>query len=114
MFRLVLFVLLGLATFKLASAEQQQEQQTVTQLPIMINCIPNESFFKLLEDYGEEPFSQGDGSWSIPGNRDINGLILTYVNPKTFTFTIAIDFDTVKCVVISGRTFSPMGRKNLT
>ena len=48
MFRLVLFVLLGLATFKLALADPDVERkQTVTQLPLMVNCVSNEAFFRM-------------------------------------------------------------------
>ena len=109
MFRLVLFVLLGLATFKLALADPDVEQkQTVTQLPLMVNCIPNDAFFKMIDEYGEQPFSDGLSSWSIPGGRDANGRTVIYVNPNTFTFTVAIDFVDVKCVVFSGREFAPL------
>lgn len=115
MFRLVLCVLLGLATFKLALAEPQQEKQTVTQLPIMINCVPNAVFDNMINEYGEQPFSQGNGTWSIPDGRDLSGKIITFVNPKTLTFTVAIDFVEVKCVVFSGNNFAPMfSEKNKT
>ena len=115
MFRLILCVLLGLATFKLASAEPAQEQQTVTQLPLMVNCVSNEVFERMIDDYGEQPFSEGNGTWSIPGNRDASGRIITYVNPKTFTYTVALDFETVKCIVFSGNSFAPMiSEKNKT
>ena len=116
MFRLVLFVLLGLATFKLALADPDVEQtQTVTQLPLMVNCVSNEAFFRMIDEYEELPFSEGNGTWSIPGSRDASGRIVTYVNPKTFTYTVAIDFVEVKCVVFSGNNFAPLlSEKNST
>ena len=116
MFRLVLFVLLGLASFKLALADPDTEQTlTVTQLPLMVNCVPNEVFFKMVDEYGEQPFSEGNGTWSIPGDIDASGRILTYVNPETLTYTVAIDFVDVKCVVFSGNNFKPLlSAKNST
>jgi len=116
MFRLVLFVLLGLATFKLALADPDVEQkQTVTQLPLMVNCVSNEAFFRMIDEYEELPFSEGNGTWSIPGNRDASGRIVTYVNPDTLTYTVAIDFVDVKCVVFSGNNFRPLlSEKNST
>ena len=108
MFRLVLFVLLGLATFKLALADPDVEyERKVTQLPIFVNCVQNEVFFKMVDEYGEKPFSEGNGTWSIP-YQDMSGRIITYVNPSTLTYTIAIDLIEVKCVVISGNNFSPL------
>jgi len=112
MFRLVLCVLLGLATFKLALAEPQpQEDSTVpvTTLPLMIQCTTAEIVERMVEEYDELPFIEGNGSWQIPNGQNINGRVEMYVNPSTGSFTIVIPLGTdVKCVVISGKDLKPM------
>jgi hypothetical protein len=114
MFRLVLCVLLGLATFKLALAEPQPQPQEdptvpVTTLPLMIQCTAAEIVERMVEEYDELPFIEGNGSWQIPNGQNINGRVEMYVNPSTGSFTIVIPLGTdVKCVVISGKDLKPM------
>ena len=111
MFRLILFVLLGLATFKLALAEPEaQEEPTspVTQLPLMIQCTSAEIVERMVEDYEELPFIEGNGSWQIPNGQSLSGRIEMYVNPDTGTFTFVIAMgEALKCAVISGNDLKP-------
>ena len=119
MSRLILLVLLGLATFKLALAEPQPQEQPkvpVTQLPLMIQCTAAEIVERMVEDYDELPFIEGNGSWQIPSGQSLNGRIEMYVNPKTGTFTFVIAMsEELKCVVISGNELKPwLSEKNST
>ena len=111
MYRLVLCVLLGLATFKLALAEPESQEEykvPVTELPLMIQCVPSEVVDRMIEEYNELPFVEGNGNWEIPGGKNMQGRTEMYVNPKTGTFTyIIVLSDVIKCVVISGNELKP-------
>ena len=106
--------MLGLATFKLALAEPQPQPQEepkvpITTLPILLQCTAAEIVERMVEDYDELPFIEGNGTWLIPNGQNINGRVEMYVNPSTGSFTIVIPLGTdVKCVVISGKDLKPM------
>ena len=119
MSRLILLVLLGLATFKLALAEPQPQEEPkvpVTNLPLMLQCTAAEVVERMVEEYDELPFIEGNGTWLIPNGQSISGKIEMYVNPSTGSFTLVIPLGTdVKCVVISGKDLKPMlSDKNTT
>jgi len=111
MFRLFLFVLLGLATFRLAFAEPQIQEEPkipVTPLPLMIQCTDAEVVERMVEDYNEQPFIEGLGTWEIPSGQTVGGRIEIYANPKSGTYTIVIAMsEDLKCVVISGTDIKP-------
>jgi len=111
MSRLILLVLLGLATFKLALAEPQPQEQPkvpVTTLPLMIQCTAAEIVERMVEEYDELPFIEGNGSWQIPNGQSLSGRVEMYANPDTGTFTFVIAMsEELKCVVISGNNLKP-------
>jgi len=108
MFRLVLCVLLGLATFKLALAEPQNPTVPITRLPIMIQCTASEIVDRMVEDYEEIPFFESQGSWEIPNGQTLSGRVVMYLSRSTKTYTLVIEFEEdIKCVVISGRDLQP-------
>lgn len=109
MFRLFLFVLLGLATFRLALAEPQQEPKiSVIPLPLMIQCTDAEVVERMVKDYQEQPFIEGLGTWDIPSGQTMGGRIEMYANPKSGTYTLVIAMsEDVKCIVISGTDIRP-------
>lgn len=113
MFRLILIVLLGLATFRLALAEPQQETEPqaappVVELPLMIQCANRQMVDGMLMQYGEKPFVEGFANWQIPNGQTLSGRLEIYVNPTTHSYSVIIVLaGDIKCVVISGDKFDP-------
>ena len=122
MLRNVLLVLLGtIFTITVAAAEPKNEQSptppvepTYRLLPSFINCTDTANLETIIGNYSEIPFSKGEGTILIPSPPGrFQGEIRTYVNPESGSFTLVLMLDeTVGCILVMGRNFSPWLGKN--
>lgn len=75
------------------------------------HCTPSDEMQQsLAAEFNEIPFviAQGNVESSV-GPNIYTGLMITYVNPKTASFTMVIHFEekNVSCVVMTGEGFQP-------
>lgn len=105
---LTMCVLLGLTG--VAQAKQKDNQDIIT-MPITAPCIPSDiARISLKEKYGEQPFAQGKGViWNSIIEDYIDTVIMIFLNPKTFSFTIAYEVpgDNLICMISTGDEFRP-------
>lgn len=75
------------------------------------HCVPSDEMQRsLATEFNEMPFVIAQGNVESSGGSDIyTGLMITYVNPKTASFTTVIHFEekNVSCVVMTGEGFQP-------
>lgn len=111
---LTICVILGLAG--VALAQQNQEDNTVLTMPISAPCSPYDNALATLErEHGEYPFAQGIGLvWNSKIQEYLEVVTLVFVNPKTFTYTIAYEVpeDNLICILTLGDQFQPVRRGN--
>jgi hypothetical protein len=107
---LILFVTLGLA----GVARAQQDPELLT-MPLTAPCYLTKDAEQLLKkEHGEIAFAQGESViWNSKIEDYINVTTKIYVNPETFSFTVAYDVveDGVTCVVTTGNNFRPHGSR---
>lgn len=110
---LIFFMFLGLAG---VAQSQQQDNDTVLTMPISAPCSPADSAEVELElKHGEYAFAQGNGIvWNSKIQEYIEVTTLIFLNPETFTFTVAfsVDEDDVICIMTLGDQFQPVRRGN--
>jgi hypothetical protein len=98
---------LGLALAYTPVHAQESKPQVLT---LEHDCAKVENVVPYLRDeYGENPFALGTAVVTLPGDKDVNGVLLLTVNPKTKTYTINIVFeeDGMICMLTSGEDFQP-------
>lgn len=106
-------VILGLASVAWATQPLQQEVQEefLLTMPLTAVCLDSSvAAQSLSKDHGEIPFAQGPGLiWNNMIEDYIEVLIKIYLNPSTFSFTIAyeVPFENITCVVTTGNDFQP-------
>lgn len=108
---LVLLALLVPTTARVEPQPQPQPESRVLYFDLSTQCASMQQLQNLLEeDYGELPVAIGMGIVrSSTTLQTHEGMMLVYVNPKKFTYTVVIHFtqDKVGCVLISGSQFQP-------
>lgn len=103
---LILFVILGLA----GVARAQQDPELLV-MPITAPCyLTKDADMLLKKRYGELSFAQGESViWSSNIGEYIGVTTKIYVNPETFSFTVAYELveDGITCIVTAGNGFKP-------
>lgn len=111
---LIFLMFLGLAG--VAQSQQKQDDEFVLTMPISAPCSPaNDAIATLEREHGEQPFAQGVGIiWNSKVREYIEVVTLIFVNPKTFTFTVAYEVpeDNLICILTLGDSFQPVRRGN--
>lgn len=111
---LLFFVFLGLAG--VAQAQNKQDDEFVLTMPISAPCSPANDAIAILErEHGERPFAQGVGIiWNSKVQEYLEVVTLIFVNPTTFTFTVAYEVpeDNLICILTLGNSFQPVRRGN--
>lgn len=109
---LTICVLLGLA----GVAQAQQDDQFILTMPITTPCLPAENAKNALkEKHGEHPFAQGSGViWNSRIEDYIEVRIMIFLNPQTFSFTLAYEVpeDKLICMISTGDDFQPAPKGN--
>jgi hypothetical protein len=109
---LLFFVFLGLAG--VAQAQNKQEDEFVLTMPITAPCLPADNARNSLkEKHGERPFAQGIGViWNSRIQDYIEAKVLIFLNPESFSFTVAYEVpgDNLICIVSTGDSFQPVPR----
>ena len=92
-----------------------QAQEADLTFPVSAPCYETKEAERILTtDYGQIPFAEGE---SVVLNSKLDEFIeaqtIIYVNPETFSFTIAIEIveDGMTCLTSSGVEFRPVDRK---
>jgi hypothetical protein len=108
---LTICVLIGLA----GVARAQQNSEILT-MPLTALCYLTEDTSKLLKkNHNEVVFAQGESViWNSKIEDYISVVTKIYVNPKTFSFTIAYEIveDGITCITTTGNNFRPDGEKS--
>lgn len=109
---LLLFVTLGLT----GVARSQQDPELSLTMPLTAPCYLTEDADMLLKKrHGEIAFAQGESViWNSKIGDYIEVLTKIYVNPETFSFTVAYEVveDGVTCIVTTGNNFRPEGSRS--
>lgn len=109
---LLFFVFLGLAG--VAQAQDKQDNDSILTMPVTAPCTYIDTAVSTFElKYGEYPFAQGAGIvWNSKIKEYIEVKLLVFLNPKTFTFTIAYEVpgDNLLCIMMLGDDFQPVRR----
>lgn len=112
--KLALIFLMFLGLVGVAQA-QQTDEFTLT-MPVSAPCSPaNDAVAMLEREHGEYPFAQGIGIiWNSKIQEYLEVVTLIFVNPKTFTFTVAYEVpeDNVLCILTLGDSFQPVRKGN--
>lgn len=107
---LILFVTLGLA----GVAHSQQESELLT-MPVTAPCyLTKDADILLKKRHGEVSFAQGESViWNSKIEDYIEVTTKIYVNPETFSFTVAYEIveDEITCIVTTGVNFRPDGQR---
>mgnify|MGYP000739295799 FL=1 len=92
-----------------AQAQEKQEQEQVIQLPVGSICDSTADFENFIDEYSEKPFASSNGIVRGINGKLYQGKLLVYVNPETYSTTVAIHFpeDDVTCVLAMGDDFGP-------
>lgn len=111
---LIFLMFLGLAG---AAQSQQKDDDTILTMPVSAPCSPARNAMAELElKHGEYAFAQGNGIiWNSKIQEYIEVTTLIFLNPETFTFTIAfvVPEDDMICIMTLGDKFQPVrGRGN--
>lgn len=106
---LILFVTLGLA----GVARAQQDPVSTLTMPLTAPCyLTKDADMLLKKRHGEVAFAQGESViWNSKLEDYIEVTTKIYVNPETFSFTVAYEMveDGVTCIVTTGNDFRPQG-----
>jgi hypothetical protein len=88
-----------------------QTTNKVLSLNLAHDCAPSNQVLPFLEEkFGETAFAMGRASVIIANNgKEVQGLLLMNVNPKTLTYTINIFFEEedIICMLTAGDRFQP-------
>lgn len=111
MFRLALFVLLGLATLPaLAEPPENKEDAKWLNMPMIANCTTADELEKLTSRYSEIPIARGNGMILVPTSKGtITGELRFYASTEgesTYTMILMIS-EEVGCVIGMGNDFRP-------
>lgn len=96
----------------LSSAAQAQESFV---LPLKAGCDKTETVYAMLKnEYDEVPFAEASGIvFSERLDEFVQGRTVIFLNPKTFSYTVAVEFDEdgLTCILVNGNNFSPSTAK---
>ena len=102
---------LGLA---LAYTPVQAQQDAPLVLTLAHDCAPVDKVLPFLsKEYGEEPFALGTAYANLTDGREVQGVLMLTVNPKTKTYTVNMFFekDDIMCLLTTGTDFQPADLK---
>lgn len=93
-------------------ARAQEIPPSILNFPMTSPCYLTEDADSILEkEYGELPFAIGESIvWNSKVKEYIPVTTRIFVNPKTFSFSIAYDVDDepVTCIFTTGNDFRPI------
>ena len=100
----------------LANIAVAQELNGIIRLPSSLLCGPYDpdTDQKILEEYGEIPFVEGDGE-IIASNPNLAypGRIRLFLDPNDFSYSMFIDIDNeITCLIVTGEKLYPAPAKD--
>lgn len=107
---LAMLLLLGSSTATLA---QEQLNLGIIPLPTVLLCgvyDPENFEEKILENYGEIPFVEGDGEVITPDiNKSYHGKVRIFLDPNDQSYSIFLDINNeLTCLLTTGEKLSPI------
>lgn len=99
--------LLGL-TLTLGLAQAQETERL--QFPLGATCNSTLDVEEFTGTYGEKPFASSTAVIQDVNGNIYEGVLVIYVNPKTFGTTVVIEFpqDEMSCILALGEDFGPV------
>jgi len=88
-----------------------QDLDGIVRLPTALLCGPqsNATEQRILEEYGELPFLQGDGDVMSPDiNLSYQGKVRFFLDPDDYSYSVFLDLgDQFTCLVVTGDRIDP-------
>ena len=92
----------------------EDEMKGIIKLPAMLLCgeYDPENDRRILEEYGEIPFVQGDGEVITPDiNTSYQGIVKFYLDPNDHSYSVFLDInEQLTCLLTTGEKLEPMVR----
>lgn len=102
---LTIFVILGL------TGVAQAKDDSILTMPVTAPCLPTSvAELSLLTEYKEQPMAEGEAVvWNSKVEEYVQVKMKIFVNPKTFSFTVAFEVpnDKLTCFLSTGDNFRP-------